>query len=291
MMDTMTEPRRHALSFDIEEFFQVANFTATFPRSTWDEVPSRLDVGMDRLLSLLDRRGARATMFFLGWIAVRRPDLVKRCHDAGHEVASHGWEHEFLWDLEGEDGFREHLRLTEEAIVAAGAPPPAGFRASTFTLTKRTWWAFDVLAERGYLYDSSVHPVRHPTYGIPDFDPGISTVETAHGSIVEFPVTTFPVGSKNLPIGGGGYFRLLPGAVHRAALARVTKLGRPVALYLHPWEFDPEQPRIDAPLLKKFRHYVGLGKSLERLDRLLQTWSFGTMREVLEGEGAIELRR
>lgn len=286
----MTEPRRHALSFDIEEFFQVANFTAIYPRSSWDEIPSRLDVGMDRLLALLDRRGARATMFFLGWIAVRRPDLVKRCHDAGHEVASHGWEHEFLWDLEGEDGFREHLRRTEEAIEAAGAPRPAGFRASTFTLTKRTWWAFDVLAERGYLYDSSVHPVRHPTYGIPDFDPGISTVETAHGPIVEFPVTTFPVGSKNLPIGGGGYFRLLPGAVHRAALARVTKLGRPVALYLHPWEFDPEQPRVAATPLKKFRHYVGLGKSLTRLDRLLQTWSFGTMREVLEGVGAIELR-
>ncbi|MEM6673002.1 MAG: XrtA system polysaccharide deacetylase [Planctomycetota bacterium] len=283
----MSDSPRHAISFDVEEFFQVANLQAAFPKESWDDVPSRLDVGMDALLELLERRGARATMFFLGWVAARRPDLVRRCHEAGHEIASHGWEHEFLWDLDGPDGFREHLARTEEAIEAAGVPRPLGFRASTFTLTRRTFWAFDVLAERGYLYDSSVHPVRHPTYGIPDFEPGISTVDTPHGSVVEFPVTTFPVGSKNLPIGGGGYFRLLPGRVHRAAISRVTKLGRPVALYLHPWEFDPGQPRIDAPALKKFRHYVGLERSLERLDRLLATWSFGTMREVLEGQGAL----
>jgi len=278
---------RHALSFDVEEFFQVANLKAAFPKESWDSVPSRIDIAMDLLLDLLERRGARATMFFLGWVAVRRPDLVRRCHEAGHEIASHGWEHEFLWDLEGEDGFRDHLRKTEEALEAAGVPRPVGFRASTFTLTRETWWAFDVLAERGYLYDSSVHPVRHPTYGVPDFEPGISTVETKRGSIVEFPVTTFPFAGKNLPIGGGGYFRLLPGAVHRAAIAKVTRMGRPVAIYLHPWEFDPGQPRIAAPPLKKFRHYVGLSRSLDRLDRLLQTWSFGTMREVLEGADAL----
>ena len=283
----MNEPRRHALSFHVEEFFHVANLSHAFPRERWDEVPSRLDVGMDALLSLLDRRGARATMFFLGWIATRRPDLVKRCHDAGHEIASHGWEHEFLWDLEGPDGFRRHLALTEDAIEAAGVPRPVGFRASTFTLTRRTWWAFDVLVERGYLYDSSVHPVRHPTYGVPDFEPGISTVETESGSIVEFPVTTLPVGSKNVPIGGGGYFRLLPGPLHRAAISRVTRMGRPVAIYLHPWEFDPAQPRIPAPAFKKFRHYVGLSRSLDRLDAMISRWPFGTMREVLEGEGAL----
>ena len=276
-------PRRHSISFDVEEFFQVANLTHAVPKDKWDDVPSRLDVGMDALLDLLERRGARATMFFLGWIAKRRPDLVKRCYDAGHEIASHGWEHEFLWDLDGPEGFNEHLALTEEAIMAAGVPKPVGFRASTFTLTKKTWWAFDVLVERGYMYDSSVHPVRHPTYGVPDFEPAISTVQTEKGSIIEFPVTTFPMGSKNLPIGGGGYFRLMPGAVHRAALAKVTKMGRPVAIYLHPWEFDPGQPRIDAPAFKKFRHYVGLSKSLGRLDKLLAKWEFGTMREVIEG--------
>ena len=138
------------------------------------------------------------------------------------------------------------------------------------------------------MYDSSVHPVRHPTYGVPDFEPSISTVEANGGSIIEFPVTTLPVGSKNMPIGGGGYFRLLPGRVHRAALGRVTKMGRPVAIYLPPWEFDPNQPRIPAPALKKFRHYVGLSKSLDRLDKMISTWDFGTMREVLENHQAAE---
>lgn len=280
----MPEPRRHSISFDVEEFFHVANLKHAFPKESWDQVPSRLDVGMDAVLDVLEKNDARATMFFLGWVAKRRPDLVRRCHDAGHEVASHGWEHEFLWDLSGPEEFDEHLRLTEEAIEAAGVPRPRGFRASTFTLTRRTWWAFDVLVERGYVYDSSVHPVKHPTYGVPEFDPVISTVETGKGTIFEFPVTTLPVGGgRNMPIGGGGYFRLMPGGVHRAALGRVTKLGRPVALYLHPWEFDPGQPRIDAPWFKKFRHYVGLSRSLERLDRLLGTWEFGTMREVLDG--------
>lgn len=282
----MTEPRRHSLSFDIEEFFQVANLTHAFPPAGWDEVESRLDVGMDALLDVLARCDARATMFFLGWVAERRPDLVARCHAAGHEVASHGFEHRFLWDLGTPDALHRDLERTERALEAAGAPRPVGFRASTFTLTRRTWWAFDVLAERGYLYDSSVHPVRHPVYGVPDFDAGVSKVETPHGTIVEFPVTTLPLWGRNWPIGGGGYFRLLPGALHRAALARVTGLGRPVALYFHPWEFDPDQPRVDAPWNKRFRHYVGLKRSLTRLERLARRWPFGTMREVLAGLGA-----
>jgi len=279
----MNPPRRHSLSFDIEEFFQVANLTHAFPPAQWDQVPTRLDVGMDALLEVLARHDARATMFFLGWVAERRPDLVARCHAAGHEIASHGYEHRFLWDIATPEALHRDLERTEEALIAAGAPRPVGFRASTFTLTRETWWAFDVLAERGYLYDSSVHPVRHPTYGVPDFEPSISRVTTAKGDLLEFPVTTLPFAGRNWPIGGGGYFRLLPGVLHRAALARVTRLERPVALYFHPWEFDPGQPRIDAPWSKRFRHYVGLGRSLARLERLVERWPFGTMREVLEG--------
>ncbi|MEZ6013711.1 MAG: DUF3473 domain-containing protein [Planctomycetota bacterium] len=281
----MSTKLRHSLSFDIEEFFQVANLTHAFPPSGWDAVESRLDVGMDALLDVLARCDARATMFFLGWVAERRPDLVARCHAAGHEVASHGYEHRFLWDIGTPEALHRDLELTERAIEAAGVPRPVGFRASTFTLTRETWWAFDVLAERGYLYDSSVHPVRHPTYGVPDFPPGISTIETSHGAVREFPVTTLPAFGRNWPVGGGGYFRLLPGVVHRWALARVTRLERPVALYFHPWEFDPDQPRIDAPWSKRFRHYVGLDKSLARLEQLARRWPFGTMREVLEATG------
>ena len=161
----MAPAQLHALSFDVEEFFQVANFRHHFEREDWDGVASRIDVGMDAILAALERHRAGATFFFLGWVAERRPDLVRRCLDAGHEVASHGYEHLFLQDL-GPDRLREDLERTELALEAADAPRPRGFRASTFTLTRETWWAFDVLVERGYAYDSSVHPVHHPVYGV-----------------------------------------------------------------------------------------------------------------------------
>jgi polysaccharide deacetylase family protein (PEP-CTERM system associated) len=276
---------QHALSFDVEEYFQVANFAGHFPREGWDDVPSRLSVGMDAILATLEERGCRATFFFLGWIAERHPDYVRRCIDAGHEVASHGYEHKFLQDLDGAEGLDRDLERTEAALMAAGAPRPRGFRASTFTLTRDTWWAFDVLVNRGYAYDSSVHPVRHPTYGVPDFEPGISSVEASGGSIVEFPVSTWPWLGRNLPVGGGGYFRLLPGSVTRAALAGLERRGRPTALYLHPWEFDPDQPRVPASALKRFRHYLNLDRTLTRLDALCRRFRCGTMAEVLQGAG------
>jgi polysaccharide deacetylase family protein (PEP-CTERM system associated) len=280
----MSEPLLHALSFDVEEFFQVANLREHFAKGGWDAVPSRLDHGMDAVLGCLERAGAHATFFFLGWIAARRPDLVQRCLDAGHEVASHGYDHEFLHDL-GRAAFEDDLARTEAALAAAGAPPPIGFRASTFTLTRRTWWAFEVLAQRGYRYDSSVHPIRHPVYGVPDFEPGISVVESPAGPIVEFPVATLRVLGRNLPVGGGGYFRLLPGSVTRAAVGALERAGRPAALYLHPWEFDPGQPRVAAPWLKRFRHYLNLDRTLGRLEALVARYRFGSFREVLTGTG------
>ncbi len=285
-MSAAPPPRRlHALSFDVEEYFQVANLRAQFPRAGWDGVPTRLSIGMDRILSALDRAGAGATFFFLGWIAERHPALVRRCLAAGHEVASHGYDHAFLHDL-GRAGLEEDLARTEAALAAAGAPFPRGFRASTFTLTRRTWWAFDVLAERGYRYDSSVHPVRHPDYGVPDFEPGISRVETGSGrSIVEFPVTTWRALGRNFPVGGGGYFRLLPGAFPRAALAQLERRGQSGVFYLHPWELDPEQPRAPAPAWKRFRHYVNLSRTLPRLEALLARFRFTSMERVLLERG------
>jgi polysaccharide deacetylase family protein (PEP-CTERM system associated) len=278
----------HALSFDVEEYFQVANLRQRFPRAGWDEQPSRLSIGMDRILSALDRNRASATFFFLGWIAERHPTFVRRCLDAGHEVASHGYDHAFLQDL-GEGGFAEDLGRTEAALQAAGAPFPRGFRASTFTLTRKTWWAFDELCRRGYRYDSSVHPVRHPDYGVPDFDPGISEVTTPGGGrIVEFPVTTWRVLGRNLPVGGGGYFRLLPAFLPRSVLSGLDRAGTPGALYLHPWELDPEQPRAEAPAFKRFRHYVNLDRTLPRLEALLARFRFASMERVLAEQGRLE---
>jgi len=284
MATTTTTGVLHALSFDVEEYFQVANFRSAFERDGWDGVPSRLDVGMDRILSLLDRRRARATFFWLGWVAERHPHLVRRCLDAGHEIASHGYEHLFLADL-GRERFVEDLARTERALIAAGAPRPIGFRASTFSLSRSTWWAFDVLVERGYRYDSSVHPVSHPTYGVPDFDPGISRVEVAGGSILEFPVATWRALGRNWPVGGGGYFRLLPLWATRSALASLEKDGRPAALYLHPWELDPDQPRVDVARFARFRHYLNLNRTLPRLEALLGRFRFGTMAEALRERG------
>ncbi|MEQ1895323.1 MAG: XrtA system polysaccharide deacetylase [Planctomycetota bacterium] len=277
---------RHALSFDVEEFFQVANLRANFPMEAWDGVPTRLDIGMDAVLGALARHRAQATFFFLGWVAERRPDLVRRCLAEGHEIASHGYEHRFLDEL-GAAGLDEDLARTERALVAAGAPHPSGFRASTFTLTKKTWWAFDVLVRRGYRYDSSVHPVRHPTYGVPDFEPGISTVRAGGGTIVEFPVATLPCLGRNLPVGGGGYFRLLPLALTRRALRALERRDRPAALYLHPWEFDPAQPRQATSAFKRFRHYLNLDRTLPRLEALLGEFRFTSMRAVLEERGAL----
>jgi polysaccharide deacetylase family protein (PEP-CTERM system associated) len=278
---------RHALSFDVEEHFQVANLRANFARLDWERLPSRLDVGMEAVLALLERRDTRATFFFLGWVAERRPDLVRRCLAAGHEIASHGYEHLFLQELDPA-GLERDLARTEEALQAAGAPRPIGFRASTFTLTRSTWWAFDVLVRRGYRYDSSVHPVRHPAYGVPDFEPGISSVRAAGGEIVEFPVATLPFLGRNWPVGGGGYFRLLPLSVTSAAIAALERRGRPAALYLHPWEFDPGQPREKTSWSRGFRHYLNLERTLPRLERLLQRFRFTTLRAVLEERGFLQ---
>ena len=270
----------HALSFDVEEDFQVANLRESFPEASWGEVPSRLDVGMEAIFGALERHDARATFFFLGWVAERRPDWVRRCVDAGHEVASHGWRHAFLGEL-GPEELDEDLARTEAALAAAGAPLPRGFRASTFTLTRETWWAVDVIARRGYRYDSSIHPIRHPVYGIPDFDPGISRLDAGDGELWEFPVSTWRALGRNWPFGGGGYFRLLPGWVTRAAVRGLERRGRPASLYLHPWEFDSEQPRVAAGWSKSFRHYLNLDKTLPRLERLLGEFRFGTLEEVL----------
>jgi polysaccharide deacetylase family protein (PEP-CTERM system associated) len=274
----------HALSFDVEEYFQVANLRGHFARADWESVPSRLEHGMGAILRALEAQRAHATFFWLGWVAERHSAWVRRCLEAGHEIASHGYEHAFLQDL-GREGLVRDLERTEQALIAAGAPRPLGFRASTFTLTRATWWAFEVLAERGYRYDSSVHPIRHPLYGVPGFEPGISLVDAGAGrSVIEFPVSTWSFCGQSLPVGGGGYFRLLPGAWTRAACSRIEKSGRPLCFYLHPWEFDPGQPRVPAPWSKRTRHYLNLARTLPRLEALLGRFRFGSLSEVLRDQ-------
>lgn len=272
----------HAVSFDVEEHFQVANFARAVPRGEWDRHESRVERNVDAILALLDRAATRGTFFCLGWVAERHVAMVRRIAAAGHEIASHGYDHRFVHDL-GEAGFRDDVRRTKRILEDACGAPVLGFRASTFTITRRTPWALGVLAEEGYRYDASIFPVRHPTYGVPDA-PRTMRVEPAGGgrAIVEFPPLTMRWLGRNVGAGGGGYFRLFPLGFTRLAFRRAEREGMAGSLYLHPWELDPEQPRIPAGALATFRHRVNLAKTAPRLEALLRGFRFGTMRAAIE---------
>lgn len=277
----MTGPALHALSFDVEEYFQVANLAHHFPRSEWDRVPSRLELGMAPILRALDRHGARATFFFLGWIAERLPDLVREVRDAGHEIGSHGYDHRLLPDL-GEEGFREDIRRTSEILKEISGAPPTAFRACTWSITRRTPWAFDILADAGIAVDSSVFPVHHPDYGLPGAPASPYQVRATTGfAITEFPPLTWSVLGKRVPVGGGGYLRLFPLRLLRMGLAQQERMGWPGCVYLHPWEVDPDQPRQDLSGLRGFRHYVNLDKTEAKLHALLSRHEFVGLSEAL----------
>ncbi len=283
----------HAVSFDVEEHFQVANFARVIPRSAWDGEASRVEANTERILACLDRCATKATFFTLGWIAERHRGLVRRIVGAGHELASHGYDHRFV-DALGEAGFREDVRRTKGILEEAGGVPVIGFRASTFSITARTPWALSVLAEEGHRYDASIFPVRHPAYGVPDA-PRHARVEALPDgrSIVEFPPLTARILGRNVAAGGGGWFRLFPFAFTDWAFRRAAREGLAGSLYLHPWEFDPEQPRVAAGALATFRHRVNLARTEPRLERLLARHRFGTMRAAIEaalGAGTLDAR-
>ncbi|HKE01083.1 MAG TPA: XrtA system polysaccharide deacetylase [Planctomycetota bacterium] len=274
--------RLHAVSFDVEEHFQVANFAGVVDRADWEKHGSRVEANVDRILDLLARAKTRATFFWLGWVAERHLGCLRKVADAGHEIGSHGYDHRFVHDL-GESGFRADVRRTKAILEDACGRPVAGFRASTFTITRRTPWALAVLAEEGHRYDASIFPVRHPAYGIPDAPREMRIERPGPGlAIVEFPPLTMRFAGRNWPAGGGGYFRLFPLAVTALAFARAEREGLSGSLYLHPWEFDPGQPHIEAGRLSSFRHRVNLARTEPRLERLLARFRFGTMREAIE---------
>lgn len=281
---------RHALSVDVEEHFQVLNFQRGIPATRWSEHPSRVADNTRRILDALDRRETRATFFCLGWVAERHPDLVPEIAARGHEVGSHGWSHAPLTRLD-EATLAEELLRSREILRAQSGQEVIGFRAPSFSVVPRTLWALDVLLDCGYRYDSSMFPTRHPDYGMPGVDLAPHRAETPSGrSICEFPMTVAPLPlGRKLPVSGGGYFRLFPLALTRWGLHRVERRQRPVVFYLHPWEVDPEQPdlRAHTSRLGAFRHYTGLRRTLPRLERLLQEFSFGTCEEVLTARGLL----
>lgn len=290
---------RHALSFDVEDWFQVLNMAHLVDRADWERHELRCVGATRRLLDVLDRRGARATFFFLGWIAERAPELVRDVRDAGHEIGSHGYDHRMLHDL-GRSGFAEDLRRTADVLRAVTGAAPGVFRACTWSVTARTPWAIDELLRAGIRIDSSIFPVRHPDYGVPrapgspyriagsDGGAGSGGDGAGNGAaeLIELPPLCWDVLGRRLPVGGGGYLRLFPLWLLRRGLRQQEHRGAPGCVYLHPWELDPEQPRQALRGLRRFRHYVNLRRTEAKLDRLLREVPFTTLSAAIDQSGA-----
>ncbi len=257
----------NALTIDVEDYFQVSAFAHHVPRASWDSIPCRVEGNVDRILGMLADAGARATFFTLGWVAERYPVLIRRIVDEGHELASHGYEHVRASE-QGYGEFLADIRLAKAVLEDQAGAPVRGYRAPSFSVGPANEWAFDCIAEAGYCYSSSVYPIRHDHYGAPDAPRFAHEVRPG---LIEVPVTTVRMMRANWPAGGGGYFRLLPYGVSRWSLRRVNDVdGQPAMFYFHPWELDPEQPRMDgADARTRFRHYVNLKHMDGRLRRLL----------------------
>lgn len=268
----------NAFTCDVEDYFQVSALAPHFPREQWDSVPCRVERNVDRVLALLDEHGARGTFFTLGWIAERFPQLVRRIAAAGHEVASHGYGHQRASDLTPA-AFSADIRLAKAILEDITGQGVTGYRAPSFSIGESNLWAHDCIAEAGYRYSSSVYPVRHDHYGIPDAPRFPWRLDNG---LVEVPITTLKLLGRNWPAGGGGFFRLLPYAVSRWQIARVNAGDkRPAIFYFHPWELDPDQPRVtDATAKTRFRHYINLRRTAARLDRLLSDFSWGRADQV-----------
>jgi len=271
----------NALTIDVEDYFQVTSFENVVPRSNWGHVESRVVANTHRLLDLLARHAVNGTFFILGWVADHFPQLVREIHAAGHELASHGYWHNLIYQQTPVE-FRNDLRRAKVAIEDAAGQRVTAYRAPSFSIIRRSLWALDILVEEGFTVDSSIFPTNHDRYGIPGAEPRLHRIATSAGSLWEFPLAVKRLGPWSLPVSGGGYFRLYPFSFTRRCLASLNHAGQAFSFYIHPWELDPQQPRIGgASWISRFRHYVNLSKTERRLERLLASFRFGTMSDVI----------
>jgi polysaccharide deacetylase family protein (PEP-CTERM system associated) len=282
---------RHVLSFDVEEHFQVAAFWSDARRREWDQLTSRVERNTRKIADLLSEHSTKATFFVLGWVAERHPGLVKDLAKQGHEVASHGYGHELV-HTQTSLQFREDVRRSKQILEDLIGRPVMGYRAPSFSITAQTDWAISVLIEEGYRYDSSIYSRFQSTQGSRVARAGMYQLETQAGTIWEVSPSTVNACGLQLPVAGGGYFRLLPYATSKMFLKNLEKQGSQLVMYLHPWELDSEQPRMDGPVLSKVRHYLNLDKTEQRLRWLLKDFSFAPINEVIrpirdivEGQG------
>ncbi|NOX92773.1 MAG: DUF3473 domain-containing protein [Gammaproteobacteria bacterium] len=274
----------NAMTVDVEDYFQVSAFEKFIDRAHWDKFPCRVERNMDRILGLFAEKEVRATFFTLGWVAERYPDLVRRIVDEGHELASHGFTHTRVTQQSPQE-FRADIEKTKKLLEDISGVEIKGYRAPSYSIGAANLWALDELSEVGYCYSSSIYPVKHDLYGMPEASRFAFRPRGEHG-ILEIPITTVRFGNKNLPCGGGGFFRLYPYAVSRWALRRVNQNeGQSGMFYFHPWEIDPDQPRQSGVGLKtRFRHYLNLGRMEQRLMALLRDFKWGRMDQIFLGK-------
>ena len=278
----MTVSATNALTVDVEDYFHVAALAPNIHRDSWASRESRVVGNTQKLLAIFEQFDVRGTFFVLGWVAERHPQLVRDIAARGHEIACHGYSHRLVYEQSPEEFYAETLRaknLLEEITGSA----VVGYRAASYSIVRESLWALDILVELGFAYDSSIFPVRHDRYGIPNAERVPHRLATLKGKfIVEWPLATARILGCRLPVAGGGYFRLLPYWLSRWGLASINRRElQPFIFYLHPWEVDPEQPRVSASWLSRFRHYTNLGKCEERLRRLLGEFRFGGARDGL----------
>lgn len=275
MPDTIA---KHCLSFDVEEHFQVSAFESPMRRRHWDQYESRVEANTEKLLELLGNRRVRATFFVLGWVAERYSSLVRRIASAGHEIASHGYAHELI-TAQTPAAFRDDIRKAKGILENILSQQVLGYRAPSFSITKDTMWATQILVEEGYVYDSSIFPVLHDRYGVPSANPDVHQLLTSSGLLWEVPPSTVKCLGVRVPVAGGGYFRLYPYPLLRTLLRKLETEGSSLVMYMHPWEFDPNQPRMEGSIVSRLRHYVNLDKTELRLRALLQDFSFSSIQE------------
>ena len=276
-----TEPIVNAMSVDVEDYFHVSVFDGIVPRTEWDAMESRVCANTERLLDIFDEYSVRSTFFVLGWVGEKYPALVTKIAARGHEVASHGYAHRLVYD-QTPAAFREDVRRAKALLEEASGRPVVGYRAPSYSITPRSLWALDVLIEEGYQYDSSIFPIRHDRYGIPVSDRQPYRIDRNGGSLIEVPGSTTRLGPMNLPVAGGGYFRILPYRWTQWGIRRVNEQERrPAVFYLHPWEIDPDQPRLHAGRLGRFRHYRNLDSTEQRLRQLLSDFRFQPMQALV----------
>jgi polysaccharide deacetylase family protein (PEP-CTERM system associated) len=279
----------NALTIDVEDYFQVSAFEAVIRCDEWAGFESRVEQNTLRLLDILDAHNTKATFFTLAWVAERYPRLLREIAARGHEVGSHGYAHRRVY-TQTPAQFQQETRLSKRILEDIVGHQVLGYRAASYSITSQSLWALDVLQEAGFVYDSSIFPIRHDLYGIPGYHRFCHVHVMDSGQrLVEFPISTVRVVKANLPVGGGGYFRLFPYSFTRWGIRHLnTTEGQPAVVYLHPWEIDPAQPRIPAGRMSRFRHYLNLDKTASRLARLLQDFQFSTMADVLHKQGYLE---